>query len=635
MTEFLFSCPEVWENIIFSNVYGTIDESSKTIAVTVPFGTNVTKLIAFFTTTGSSVDVGNTAQFSGTTANDFTSPVTYTVFAGDGTHTNYVVTVTTASFQSPTHVQAIAGNGRVLVGWTPSAGASSYGVYYSTSSSISTANYENMITTSNASIDVSSLTNNTTYYFIVTAISGNAVTSASSPSASAMPSATAAFNTWIWVSGDDLPNDPGTYGTLGIPAAANCPGSRNSGVSWRDGNNNLWLFGGYGRDSTGAEGVLNDLWKFDGTDWTWVSGATGMWQSGGVVDGYGAYGTKGTVGMHNTPGARRSAVSWIDGSGNLWLFGGHGYDCGEVFGGYGSQNSLNDLWKFDGTNWTWVGGSNIGGQIGTYGTKGVPAPGNVPGARDSAVSWVDRGGNLWLFGGYYEFYGNYSQPIVGFLNDLWKFDGTNWTWVSGTNAENQAGNYGTRGTPAAANVPDARWGATSWTDASDNLWLFGGTGYSAAGGSTLLNDLWKFDGANWTWVSGSNLENQNGIYGAKRVAASANVPGGRTSAVSWMDPNGNFWIFGGTGYPAAGSALILDDLWKFDGTDWTWMSGTNSGGLGNYTTKGTASTANVPSGRSGAVSWTDTSGNLWLFGGETLTSSNDNLYSNNLMEFEP
>ena len=67
------------------------------IAVAVPFGTSLTDLIATFITTGQSVEVGATAQSSGVTPNDFTSPVTYTVTAADGSTQNYVVSVTVAT----------------------------------------------------------------------------------------------------------------------------------------------------------------------------------------------------------------------------------------------------------------------------------------------------------------------------------------------------------------------------------------------------------------------------------------------------------------------------------------------------------------------------------------------------------
>lgn len=77
-----------------SGVAGTINETAKTIAVTLPSGTSGTALVATFTTTGTSVKVGAIAQASGTTANDFTNPVTYTVIAADGTTSTYTVTVT-------------------------------------------------------------------------------------------------------------------------------------------------------------------------------------------------------------------------------------------------------------------------------------------------------------------------------------------------------------------------------------------------------------------------------------------------------------------------------------------------------------------------------------------------------------
>ena len=71
--------------------------AAATIEVTVPFGTDVTGLVATFTTTGAGVAVGGAAQTSGVTPNDFTSPVAYVVTAGDGTTHAYTVTVTVAA----------------------------------------------------------------------------------------------------------------------------------------------------------------------------------------------------------------------------------------------------------------------------------------------------------------------------------------------------------------------------------------------------------------------------------------------------------------------------------------------------------------------------------------------------------
>ncbi len=72
------------------SITGVITESSHTIALTVPYGTDVAALVPTITITGASV-----SPASGV-ANDFTSPATYTVAAADGSTQDYVVTVTVA-----------------------------------------------------------------------------------------------------------------------------------------------------------------------------------------------------------------------------------------------------------------------------------------------------------------------------------------------------------------------------------------------------------------------------------------------------------------------------------------------------------------------------------------------------------
>lgn len=49
--------------------------------------------------------------------------------------------------------------------------------------------------------------------------------------------------------------------------------------------------------------------------------------------------------------------------------------------------------------WTWMGGSKDTGEKGVYGTRGVEALGNTPGARSGSAGWTDNQGNPWLFGG--------------------------------------------------------------------------------------------------------------------------------------------------------------------------------------------------------------------------------------------
>ncbi|HEY1548638.1 MAG TPA: hypothetical protein VGG28_12505 [Kofleriaceae bacterium] len=77
---------------ITSDVVATV--SGFQVGATVPFGTDVTGLVATFSTTGASVSVGSVAQVSGATADDFSSAVTYVVTAADGSTQAYVVTIT-------------------------------------------------------------------------------------------------------------------------------------------------------------------------------------------------------------------------------------------------------------------------------------------------------------------------------------------------------------------------------------------------------------------------------------------------------------------------------------------------------------------------------------------------------------
>jgi len=419
---------------------------------------------------------------------------------------------------------------------------------------------------------------------------------------------------WTWVAGSETGNQTGAYGTIGTPATTNIPGARENAAAWTGADGKFWLFGGYGYDSTGYPGRLNDLWTFDisTSAWTWVAGSA-------LRDQAGLYGTQGVADPANVPGARNGAASWIDADGRIWLFGGLGYD------GTGAIGQNNDLWRFDPASsaWTWISGSSVRYQPGAYGTLGVADPLNVPGARLGAACWEDADGNFWLFGGF----GYDAAGDKGRLNDLWKFDPalTYWTWVSGSDAIEEAGTYGTKGEAAAENVPGARSQALAWADADGLFWIFGGNGIVDSDTEGRLDDLWKFDPSTseWTWVAGYALTNVSGAYGTQGTASVDNLPGSRYGSTRWLDSNGIVWLFGGYGIDIGGSEGWLNDLWKFspETLDWTWVAGNSYHGQGgSYGTKGTASTSNIPGARYLHVSWFDAQGRYWIFGGYGLDS---------------
>jgi hypothetical protein len=412
-------------------------------------------------------------------------------------------------------------------------------------------------------------------------------------------------NDWAWMFPGTATPQINTYGTAALPTwtggtpiaappfvtpNANTPGGRDFAMAWTDKNGSRWLFGGVGFEVThastnGIPGLLNDMWVWPTTPSSGLD--AGWWSPGG----------------------------WIPA--NLPII----------------HNVLGNTYAADTTP------LQLQGYRTYYGTQGVgvpctnatlAAPCTMPGPRWGGITWTDSTGNLWMFGG---------QGNTGLLNDIWEFDLTScsydtvtgtgtytncqWIWRAGSSAGNQA---------TISTFPGGRWGAASYTDSLGNVWMYGGQGYDSAGNVGLLNDLWKYSAGTWTLISGTTTANQNGAYPASvGTGGAAFTPGGRQTAVLWVDSTGKIWLFGGFGLDSKGTSggpgqigSVLNDLWNFDpGTSqWTWVSGGNVAnqlgvyggqGISNATTN--ASATNVPGARWGAAGWVNPDGNLFFFGG--------------------
>lgn len=163
---------------------------------------------------------------------------------------------------------------------------------------------------------------------------------------------------------------------------------------------------------------------------------------------------------------------------------------------------------------------------------------------------------------------------------MWAFNSSSglWTWLGGSTSTSAPGLYGAKGVASAANFPGARSApaaasSTASSGAGGALWLFGGMGFPGEGpfgahalgaGCALLcarsprsagwlNDLWTFDVAagTWTWLTGSSVASARGQYGSRGIETTGSTPGARSGAAAWCDINGNVWMFGGYGFPAA------------------------------------------------------------------------------------
>ena len=415
---------------------------------------------------------------------------------------------------------------------------------------------------------------------------------------------------WMWMTGarsKSQPSTKGIAGTEGVAAPGNTPPSVGGAAAWRGPQGGLYLLGGDGRYGL----IHSGFWKYtpatglwmrikggslihaDAAAWTGRHG--GFWMFGGLEPNFkhpnaipptvdslwrytqktgwvrmggprvngphvndtqasGVRGTRGVASPKNWPGPRHDAAAWTGCHGDLWFF-----------GGQGNGHVRHGLWKYSPAMhmWTWMGGPihKFGDDAGSaksavYGTRGVAAPGNWPGKRIDAVTWVGPHGSLWLFGGY---------GGSGSRNDLWKYTPKTglWTWMGGSRHHKRPSVRGTLGVPAPTNWPGARNDAVGWTGPHGNLWLFGGncTFYSSPDSSgNLVNyhSVWKYTVTTGLWTrmsSGRRAGNyKTGFIGPRRVPTDKG-PSETYDSSAWTGLHGHFWLFGGGGN--------LNDLWRY------------------------------------------------------------------------
>jgi len=224
------------------------------------------------------------------------------------------------------------------------------------------------------------------------------------------------------------------------------PGARAYASSWMDNSGNMMLFGGYGFDTFGKLGELNDLFLYKRTTnlWTYIGG-NATCNAATIISP-----------TYSWPGGRDSAVWWTLGTGDFVMFGGYAG---------GASGYLQEMWKIrppcPGCNFSIV----------RRPTVGTPPP--TPVARFGAVGW-SQGTTNYLFGGYGE---------SGFLNDLWAWNTTDTlSWF-----EEYAGTH----TPSPpSSWPNQRYYSIGWQSSGGNYYLFSGYGNNG-GESGVMNDLWE------------------------------------------------------------------------------------------------------------------------------------------------
>jgi hypothetical protein len=241
----------------------------------------------------------------------------------------------------------------------------------------------------------------------------------------------------------------------------------------------LVIFGG-----ADSSGVNNQTWELSGTSWSSVS-------------------------LTTNPGIRiKHSTAYDSTRGRLVLFGGY---SGNVPVFYGDTWELSS--SISSTSWNLISTSG-------------PSP-----REGAAMAYDSISSRTLLFGGR-----SIQGNLITYKNDLWSWDGTNWTELVHTNR------------------PSARAFHKIVFDSSRNrLVLFGG---GISGGK--LGDTWEWGGSSWTRVSTTGPSSRQDF------------------GMVYDSYNSKTVLYGGEDSTGASK----DDVWSWNGTSWSQVTPTGAGGAG-------------------------------------------------------
>lgn len=115
---------------------------------------------------------------------------------------------------APTGVTATGGTNQMTVSWSAVSGATSYNIYYSTTTGVTTATGTKIANATSPYVQTG-LTAGTTYYYIVTAVNSTGESTASTQASAATAAAVATFDALTFYNTSCL----GCHGTLGVRTA--------------------------------------------------------------------------------------------------------------------------------------------------------------------------------------------------------------------------------------------------------------------------------------------------------------------------------------------------------------------------------------------------------------------------------
>ncbi len=330
------------------------------------------------------------------------------------------------------------------------------------------------------------------------------------------------------------------------------------------------------------------MWTWNGSAWTQIGG-------NGINKSWGYYNLQSV-----------EVMQWV----GDYLYAGSGYAT--------AGNAL--VWRFNGSNWEMIGGQGVNNSWGAFSYEAVTSMASLGGelyvglgisANDAEVwkwdgsTWTQIGGDSMNDGWAANYEGVYSMAsyagklyagIGTSANDaeVWVWDGSQWDKIGGDNINNG-------------------WAANF--EMVSSLGIYNGELYAGIGTSATEAEVWRWNGSAWNKVGGDGVSSSwNTSYETVRSMTNfgdklAVGLGDSTGDAEIWTYDGSSWelIGGGTGsvnnswgagtyeyihslavyngklYAGLGTTAGDGELWQFDGSTWTQIGGDsmNNGWDGN------------------------------------------------------
>ncbi|HPD98955.1 MAG TPA: hypothetical protein PKV52_01665, partial [Candidatus Saccharibacteria bacterium] len=279
------------------------------------------------------------------------------------------------------------------------------------------------------------------------------------------------------------------------------------------------VYAGIGNSVSDAE-----VWRWDGAAWTMIGGdgINNGWvdQTFEEVTSLATDGTNIYAGLGNTAG---DGEVWVWNGSSWTKIGGDGINSGwgastfenvpslrfvnsQLYAGLGASANDAEVWRWNGSSWTKIGGDGINsGWAGGY---------------ESVYALTDDGTNI------YAGLGNSTGDA-----EVWRWNGSSWTKIGGDGV------------------------SSSWNTSYESvrsLSYMGGQLYAGIGDGTTDAEVWKYNGTTWSQIGG------DGVSG------------------SWNTNYESVYSLANDGsvlYAGLGSGNGDGELWKYNGTTWSQIGG--------------------------------------------------------------